>query len=139
MPGTLIQRGSSMLAGNTDENGVACGATGACTAGQPIATTASMLAPKLALSFTISDGVVASASASRGFSPPEMTELCRLQRQQSIADLDSEQLDALEANVKAELEHVRFSVAAFDMDKRNVIGREGQHHRGKVPRIETGG
>ena len=53
-----------------------------------------------------------------------MTELYRLQRQQSIADLDSEQLDALEVGVKAELERARFSVAAFDMDKRNVILRD---------------
>jgi len=114
-----------MLAGNTDENGVPCGTTG-CLYSRPADRDDSFeaLAPKLALSFTISDGVVAYASASRGFRPPEMTELYRLQRQQSIADLDSEQLDALEVGVKAELEHVRISLAAFDMDKRNVILRD---------------
>jgi outer membrane receptor protein involved in Fe transport len=114
-----------MLAGNTDENGVPCGTTG-CLYSRPADRDDSFdaLAPKLAVSFTISDGVVAYASASLGFRPPEMTELYRLQRQQSIADLDSEQLDALELGVKAELERARFSVAAFDMDKRNVILRD---------------
>jgi len=114
-----------MLAGNTDENGVPCGTTG-CLYSRPADRDDSFdaLAPKLALSFTASDGVVAYASASRGFRPPEMTELYRLQRQQSLADLDSEQLDALELGIKAELERVRVSVAAFDMEKRNVILRD---------------
>ncbi len=114
-----------MLAGNTDENGVPCGTTG-CLYSRPADRDDSFdaLAPKAAVSFMMSEGVVAYASASRGFRPPEMTELYRLQRQQSIADLDSERLDALELGVKAELERVRFSVAAFDMDKRNVILRD---------------
>jgi iron complex outermembrane recepter protein len=116
---------NGMLAGNTDENGVPCGTTG-CLYSRPADRddTFDALAPKLALSFSISEGVVAYASASRGFRPPEMTELYRLQRQQSIADLDSEQLDALELGIKAELERVRVSVAGFDMDKRNVILRD---------------
>jgi len=114
-----------MLAGNTDDNGVPCGDTG-CLYSRPADRDDSFdaLAPKLSLSFALTDGVVAYASASRGFRPPEMTELYRLQRQQSIADLDAEQLDALELGIKAELERVRASVAAFDMDKRNVILRD---------------
>ena len=114
-----------MLAGNSDEAGVPCGATG-CLYSRPADRTDSFdaLAPKLALSYSISDSVVAYASASRGFRPPEMTELYRLQRQQSIADLESEELDALELGIKAELERLRISVAAFDMDKRNVILRD---------------
>ena len=114
-----------MLAGNTDENGVPCGANG-CLYSRPAdrSDTFDALAPKLALSFAIADGMVAYASASRGFRPPEMTELYRLQRQQNIADLDSEQIDALELGVKAQFERVRFSLAAFDMDKRHVILRD---------------
>jgi outer membrane receptor protein involved in Fe transport len=114
-----------MLAGNTDENGVPCGDSG-CLYSRPADRDDSFdaLAPKLSLSFALTEGVVAYASASRGFRPPEMTELYRLQRQQSIADLDAEQLDALELGVKAELERVRASVAVFDMDKRNVILRD---------------
>jgi iron complex outermembrane recepter protein len=114
-----------MLAGNTDENGVPCGDTG-CLYSRPADRSDSFdaLAPKLALSYSIADGVVAYTAASRGFRPPEMTELYRLQRQQNIADLDSERLDAIELGVKAELERARISVAAFDMDKRHVILRD---------------
>ena len=39
-------------------------------------------------------------NASTGFRPPEMTELYRLQRQQSGADLDSESLDSVELGWK---------------------------------------
>ena len=35
-----------------------------------------------------------------GFRPPETTELYRLQRQQSVADLDSESLDSVELGWK---------------------------------------
>ncbi len=114
-----------MLAGNTDENGVPCGDTG-CLYSRPADRSDSFdaLAPKLALSYAIADGIIAYAAASRGFRPPEMTELYRLQRQQNIADLDSEQLDAIEVGVKAELERARISAAVFDMDKRHVILRD---------------
>jgi outer membrane receptor protein involved in Fe transport len=114
-----------MIDGNTGENGVPCGESG-CLYSRPADREDDFdaVAPKLAVSFSISDGVVAYASASRGFRPPEMTELYRLQRQQSVADLDSEQLDALELGVKAELERVRASAAVFDMDKSNVILRD---------------
>jgi outer membrane receptor protein involved in Fe transport len=114
-----------MLAGNTDENGVPCGEAG-CLYSRPADRSDGFdaLAPKLALSYSIADGVVAYAAASRGFRPPEMTELYRLQRQQNVADLDSEELDAIEVGIKAELERARVSLAAFDMDKRHVILRD---------------
>jgi outer membrane receptor protein involved in Fe transport len=114
-----------MLTGNTDENGVPCGDTG-CLYSRPADRSDSFdaLAPKLALSYAIADGIIAYAAASRGFRPPEMTELYRLQRQQNIADLDSEQLDAIELGVKAELERARISATVFDMDKRHVILRD---------------
>ena len=54
-----------------------------------------------------------------------MTELYRLQRQQSFANLDSEHLDSYELGWKARgLPWLEFNVAAFHMEKRNVILRE---------------
>jgi outer membrane receptor protein involved in Fe transport len=53
-----------------------------------------------------------------------MTELYRLQRTQTVAGLDSEQLDSVEIGLKGRFEAVRFALAAFDMDKGNVILRE---------------
>jgi len=114
-----------MLAGNTDENGVPCGATG-CLYSRPADRTDAFLnvAPKLGLSFGVSDAVLAYANASVGFRPPEMTELYRLQRSQQVADLDSERLDALELGLKGAWERFELALAVFDMDKRNVVLRE---------------
>lgn len=114
-----------MLAGNTDENGVPCGATG-CLYSRPADRTDAFLnvAPKLGLSFEVSDSVLAYANASVGFRPPEMTELYRLQRSQQVAGLDSERLDALELGLKGAWQRLELALAVFDMDKRNVILRE---------------
>jgi outer membrane receptor protein involved in Fe transport len=64
------------------------------------------------------------ANASRGFRPPEMTELYRLQRGQSVADLDSEQIEALELGLRADSPAWQLELAAFDMRKKNVILRD---------------
>ena len=114
-----------MLAGNTDETGVPCGGDG-CLYSRPAdrRDTFDDLAPKLALSYDITARLTAYVGASRGFRPPETTELYRLQRLQDVADLDSEQLDAVEIGLKAEFDSARFSLAAFDMNKRNAILRE---------------
>jgi iron complex outermembrane receptor protein len=53
-----------------------------------------------------------------------MTELYRLQRGQRVADLDPEELDALELGLKGAWAEVRFALALFDMRKRGVILRE---------------
>jgi iron complex outermembrane recepter protein len=63
-------------------------------------------------------------SASRGFRPPEMTEVYRLQRQQSVADLDSEQLDAAELGWKFDAHDLVLSAALYAMNKRHVILRD---------------
>ena len=114
-----------MLAGNTDENGVPCG-TGGCLYSRPADRTDAFfnIAPKLGLSFDVSDSVLAYANASVGFRPPEMTELYRLQRTQRVADLDSERLDAIELGVKASWAEFDAALAAFAMDKHDVILRE---------------
>jgi iron complex outermembrane receptor protein len=114
-----------MLAGNTDENGAPCVPT-ACLYSRPAdrRDTFTNAAPKLSLRWEPRPGLVLYANAARGFRPPEMTELYRLQRDQSVAALDSEQADALELGTKAALGDWHVEVAAFDMDKKDLILRE---------------
>jgi outer membrane receptor protein involved in Fe transport len=114
-----------MLSGNTDQDGVPCGTTG-CLYSRPgdRRDTFLDLAPKLGVLFEVTAGLVAYANASRGFRAPEMTELYRLQRQQDVADLDSERLDSLELGVKGSWPAVDVALALFAMDKANVILRE---------------
>jgi iron complex outermembrane receptor protein len=114
-----------MLAGNTDENGLPCLPDG-CLYTRPADRNDDFVnvAPKLSLTFDFAPGAMLYASASRGFRPPEVTELYRLQRGQAVADLDSERVDAFELGLKARGESWRGSLAAFDMDKQDVILRE---------------
>ena len=114
-----------MIAGNTDENGVPCTPTG-CLYSRPAdrEDTFTNVAPKLSVRWEAREGVVLYANVSRGFRPPEMTEVYRLQREQLVADLDSERIDSVELGVKAALDAWRFEVAAFDMRKDEVILRD---------------
>jgi outer membrane receptor protein involved in Fe transport len=114
-----------MLTGNTDENGVPCG-FGGCLYTRPAdrSDTFTNLAPKLALTFAFLPEHRAYLSAGRGFRAPETTELYRLQRQQTVADLSSERIDSVELGVRGELPRLSYSLALFDMDKEHVIFRD---------------
>ncbi|HZF16209.1 MAG TPA: TonB-dependent receptor [Steroidobacteraceae bacterium] len=129
-----------MIAGNTDENGVPC-PFGGCLYNRPADRndTFSNFAPKLSLLVHLTDRESAYVALARGFRAPEQTELYRLQRQQSVADLDSEQLDSAEIGLHGAERAIRYSLAAFYMEKRNVILRDANgfnvsngrtHHRG---------
>lgn len=113
-----------MIDGNTDQNGVPC--PGGCLYSRPAdrSDTFNNLAPRITLSWQPGDHSMLYLSGSSGFRPPEMTEVYRLQRQQSVADLDSEELDSIEAGWKFRNEHFSLSTAVFDMDKKNVILRD---------------
>ena len=114
-----------MLAGNTDENGVPCLPNG-CLYSRPADRSDSFTnaAPKLTLRWDAAEGLMLYANASRGYRPPEMTELYRLQRNQSVADLDSERIDAYEVGLKYARGDWQAELAGFDMRKKNVILRD---------------
>jgi iron complex outermembrane receptor protein len=114
-----------MLDGNTDENGVPCPG-GGCLYNRPADRTDSFsnLGPRVGLSWRIRDDSSAWASVTRGFRPPEATELYRLQRGQDVADLDSERIDGVEVGVRHLADRLSLELAAFWMDKENVILRD---------------
>lgn len=114
-----------MLAGNTNESGIPC-ASGGCLYSRPAdrSDTFDNIAPKIEARFKLSSEQRLYASWARGFRPPEMTELYRLQRQQSLADLDSEQLDSAEIGWRGAFDRFSWSLAAFALDKRHVILRD---------------
>jgi outer membrane receptor protein involved in Fe transport len=114
-----------MLAGNTAESGAPC-PFGGCLFSRPADREDSFtnFAPKLDARLRIGSAQRLYFAAARGFRPPELTELYRLQRQQQVADLDSERLDSLEWGWLLELERVQAALAVFALDKRNVILRD---------------
>jgi outer membrane receptor protein involved in Fe transport len=113
-----------MIDGNTDENGAPC--PGGCLYSRPADRSDDFteLAPRLAFVWRPRDGIAAYASLARGFRAPETTELYRLQRQQTIADLDPERIDAAEIGWRLRRGGASLDVAAFQMDKDNVILRD---------------
>lgn len=114
-----------MLDGNTDEDGVACPGTG-CLYTRPADRSDRFTnwGPRLGLSWRLSDSTAVWTTTSRGFRPPEATELYRLQRGQQVADLGSEQIDGIEAGLRHLGESVSVELAAFWMDKDNLILRD---------------
>jgi outer membrane receptor protein involved in Fe transport len=113
-----------MIDGNTDENGVPC--PGGCLYARPADRSDDFtnVAPRVGLVWAANEAVTAYATLARGFRAPEATELYRLQRQQTVADLDSETADSAEVGLRWRAAAVSADVAAFHMDKRDVILRD---------------
>ena len=113
-----------MIDGNTDENDVPC--PGGCLYSRPSDRSDDFtnLAPRVGLVWQVQDAVTAYLSLARGFRSPEATELYRLQRQQTVADLDSERADAAELGLRLRTDALALDVALFHMDKRDVILRD---------------
>lgn len=114
-----------MIAGNTDQNGVPC-AFGGCLYSRPADRSDEFtnFTPKLDASFELSRAQRLYLGWVQGFRPPEMTEMYRLQRQQSVADLDSERLDSLEAGWLLDTATLDAGVSAFALEKRHLILRD---------------
>jgi len=114
-----------MIDGNTRDDGTRCPGAG-CLYSRPADRTDQFdnLSPSLTLAWRVTPGQLVYLNGSSGFRPPEMTEMYRLQRQQSVADLGSEELRSVEFGWKYARANTRLSAALFDMKKEHVILRE---------------
>ncbi len=114
-----------MLAGNTRDDGSPCG-FGGCLFNRPADRDDRFenLGAKTGLAWRVTDTTTLYGAVARGFRAPQATELYRLQRQQNVADLDSETLDSVEAGWRYADGGVSASAAAYAMRKRNFIFRD---------------
>ena len=114
-----------MLDGNTDQNGVPCG-FGGCLYNRPADRKDEFtnVGPRLSLAWRPDEASTAWLGLSRGFRPPEATELYRLQRGQDVADLDSEQINGAELGYRRLGETFSLELTSFWMDKDDVILRD---------------
>lgn len=114
-----------MADGNNRDDGTPCG-FGGCLHTRPADREDGFfeLAPKLGALYHLGRRRTLYASLSRGFRPPQSTELYRLQSQQQIANLDSVILDSFELGLKSIGETLEYDVAIYAMKKRNVILRD---------------
>ncbi|HKR35750.1 MAG TPA: TonB-dependent receptor [Steroidobacteraceae bacterium] len=116
---------NKMLAGNTRDDGTSCGATG-CLFNRPADRNDDFtnVTSKLGLSYSLTSDHTLYVTGARGYRAPDTSELYRLQRQQSIADLDAERLDSVEVGGRGVFGPLHYSLAVFKMKKDNVIFRD---------------
>lgn len=110
-----------MRDGNTAEDGTPC--PGGCLYSRPSDRSDQFdnLAPQIEILWRGSPDSTLYLLLSEGFRPPEITELYRLQRNQNVAELDREQMQAAELGWR----HAQHgSLALFAQRKRNVILRD---------------
>lgn len=114
-----------MLDGNTRDDGTECG-FGGCLYTRPADRNDSFtnLSPELGLGFDLDEGHMLYARLARGYRAPQATELYRLQKGQTVADLDSEILDSMELGFKSLSENRSYELVAFAMRKKNYIFRD---------------
>ena len=114
-----------MIDGNTRDDGTTCGATG-CLYARPADREDDFtnLTSRIGLTYALTEQHMLYAAAARAYRAPDTSELYRLQRQQSIADLDPEQLDSAEIGARGAFGPFGYSVAGFMMTKDNVIFRD---------------
>lgn len=108
--------------GNTKDDGSACG-FGGCLYTRPANREDDFtnLGVRFGVEQDLQSGLVY-ASVSSGFRPPQVTELYRLRGGQTIADLDSERLSALEIGLRNEM----LAVALFAENTRNYLFRDSE-------------
>ena len=111
-----------MLDGRTDANGVACG-FGGCRFSRPADRDDDFndISPKLGLSYELNENHNFFVRAQRGIRAPQTTELYRLQGSQTVADLDSVELDSYELALQGGGSNWNYSASLYWMDKENEV------------------
>ncbi|QKX18990.1 TonB-dependent receptor [Microbulbifer sp. YPW1] len=116
-----------MIGGDTKDNGDICvsGFTGAigCRYSRPDDRSDDFanLSINASLIHAFTDDMSGSLRLAHGFRAPQATELYRLQNGQTVAELDSESIDSLEASLRQTSESFRYSLTAFYMEKSDVV------------------
>ena len=109
------------LVGNTRDDGSRCGFGGCLYTRPPSGDDGfTEAAGRVGIEREFGTGGIAYLTAGTGFRPPQITELYRLQRGQTVADLDSERLLSIEVGLKDD----GWSVSFFRERSRHYIFRE---------------
>jgi iron complex outermembrane receptor protein len=79
------------------------------------------LSPSLNIQYILNDSTSIYAKYSQGFRAPQATELFRLQNNQQITDIDTENMNAYEAGIRYSNNTSSVHLAGFSMRKKDVI------------------
>ena len=115
------------LVGNTRDDGTECG-FGGCLYTRPADRDDDFdnIAYRLGVEFDLNDNVEAYVMAATGFRPPQATELYRLQSGQLVTDLDSEEIQSVEAGLTGVFEQTQVQVAIFGQSTDEFIFRDSE-------------
>jgi len=118
---------NNMLDGNTDDQGNECG-FGGCRFFRPPDGNDSFseIAPRAALNWRPDDRQQVYVAATRGFRPPQATELYRLQTEQSSDSIDPVKIDSVEMGYRWLGERVFVELVGFYMHKKDFIFRDAE-------------
>jgi outer membrane receptor protein involved in Fe transport len=126
-----------MLDGRTKEDGTACG-FGGCRFNRPAdrSDTYDNVSAQLGWIHDFDSGHQVYANLAQAFRAPETNEVYRLQNNQQVADLDSEKARSIELGYRASIDSFSYAVAAYYMNKENVIFQDSnrENHSGAETR-----
>jgi len=113
------------LDGRTRDDGTECG-FGGCRYSRPADREDDFthLSPKLELHYVANDAWKFSVSLADSFRAPQATELYRLQREQTVADLDVVESVSAELSARYQSDNLQFSVSLYRLDIDNLIIRD---------------
>ena len=130
-----------MQAGRSRDDGTSCGFDG-CRFNRPAGRSDqfTLLSPKAGLSWQPVNTQRVNLLLQHGFRPLQTTELYRLQREQSVADLEPEELRGIELNWRAAwTPELRTELALYGYDKSNAIVRNSDSFNVSDARTEHRG
>ena len=118
---------NKMLTGNTRDDGTAC-SFGGCYYNRPEDRDDGFEEVSFRLGVERnSEPIGFFSQISLGFRPPQMTELYRLQKKQTVGDIDSEKLMMLEIGTRFLNQHIESSVSLYSGKKNDSIFRDSEN------------
>jgi iron complex outermembrane receptor protein len=123
----LYDYDNKMLSGNTRDDGTVCG-FGGCLYSRPADRNDSFLnvSPNIGLIRTLSNESSLFFNFSTGFRAPQATELYRLQAQQDVNLIDSEEIISTELGFHHQSNNLELELVAFAMRKSDYILRDSE-------------
>lgn len=131
---------NALPAGNVQADGTTCGA-GGCLANRPADRRDRfvLLLPKFGVSWLAGNEQTLYFNFGRGARAPQAAELYELQRQQSVADLQSETLNALELGWRGQHGRWHWDADLYSMLKQHFIFRDANGFNVSNGRIRSQG
>jgi len=116
---------NNMLPGRTGEDGTTCG-FGGCRYSRPESSKDSFttFSPKIGLLYKYDENNDIYLNLGQGFRAPQATELYRLQRAQTVADLKKVSLKNIEIGFRGRQNSVSYNISFYAMKKDNYIFRD---------------